>query len=125
MEDLFIAATQYTPHIAMRATGVVDISGKSYPENTFDFYKPVMLWLKNYLTSSQSNKQLKINFEIVYFNSSSSKMFFDFFDLLDEYKDRFNIVIEWRYDEENDIANESGEDFVADFPKLNIALKAF
>jgi hypothetical protein len=125
MEDLMISATQYTPEIGMRAVGVVEIKGKSYPENTFEFYKPVMTWLKTYLNASDSPKRLSINCEIIYFNSSSSKMFFDFFDLLLAYNEKFDIRVEWRYDEDNDIAKESGEDFVADFPDLSIALKSF
>lgn len=125
MEDLVISATQYTPDISMRAGGVIEIKGKSYPENTFEFYKPVMTWLRSYLNADDSPKVLSVNCEIIYFNSSSSKMFFDFFDLLSAYNGKFDIRVEWRYDEDNDIAKESGEDFVADFPELSIMLKGF
>lgn len=41
--------------------------------------------------------------EITYFNSSSSKLFFDMFDLLDE-NNNDELVINWIYDEENESA---------------------
>ena len=86
MDDLLIPATQYTPSIVMRSSGKIEIKGKSYPENTFDFYKPVLLWLKNYLASPESNKHLHITYEIVYFNSSSSQVSCSLFDLFVAHK---------------------------------------
>jgi len=97
------------------------ISGKSYPENTFDFYKPVMEWMERYFEGDVQEKTI-INMEIIYFNSSSSKLFFDFFDLIEEVNDKNNIEINWLYDEENESALEAGEDFKEDFESLNFNL---
>ena len=60
--------------------------------------------------------------EIIYFNSSSSKLFFDLFDLLEENNDENGIEINWIYDEENESALEAGEDFIEDFENLKINL---
>ena len=121
MENLHIEATKYTPEIKMDfATGTIGMTGKSYPENTFEFYEPIMNWLKEYFEAPK--EKTTVNLEIIYFNSSSSKLFFDFFDLIEENKDGNNIEINWIYDEENESAMEAGEDFQEDFESLTFNL---
>jgi len=121
MENLKIEATKYTPEIILDTNGTISLSGKSYPENTFEFYTPMMQWLEEYFETSPADKTV-VNMEIVYFNSSSSKLFFDFFDLLEENSQNHKIEINWIYDEENESALEAGEDFIEDFESLNIKL---
>jgi len=122
MENLSIEETKYTPKINMNATtGVIEMTGKSYPENTFEFYAPVMSWLDEYF-SEKADDVTVVNMEIIYFNSSSSKLFFDFFDVLDEAKDDNKIEVNWIYDEDNESAEEAGEDFIEDFESLTIKL---
>jgi len=122
IEKLHIPATKYTPEIILDPDkGLIDIRGKSYPENTFEFYEPVMKWVEEYLKCCK-NKEITVNMEIVYFNSSSSKLFFDLFDMLYEAKDKCKITINWIYDPENESAEEAGEDFIEDFEDLDIRL---
>lgn len=121
MENLDIPETKYTPKIQMSVNGTISIRGKSYPENTFEFYEPVMAWMEE-LFDQENTNTVVINFEITYFNSSSSKLFFDFFDLLEEKNDDFDITINWMYEEENESAEEAGEDFIEDFEELTINL---
>lgn len=121
MELLKIEETKYTPEIIMNPeNGEISIKGKSYPENTFEFYEPVMKWLNSYFEEPQ--EKTIVNFEIVYFNSSSSKLFFDLFDLIDENSSKSDIQVNWIYDEENDSALEAGEDFKEDFENLTFIL---
>lgn len=120
MENLNIEATEYTPNIVLDADkGLIEIRGDSFPENTYDFYKPVTEWLKEYFNSNAKDKTI-INMEINYFNSSSSQLFFDLFDLFEEVSESNNLEINWLYDEKNDSAEEAGEDFVEEFETLNI-----
>nr|WP_320115876.1 DUF1987 domain-containing protein [uncultured Desulfuromonas sp.] len=121
MEKLSLTATQYTPEIIMDPDGIISMMGKSYPENTFEFYRPVMEWVESYFDGSPAEKTI-INMEIIYFNSSSSKLFFDFFDILDEQHENYDIEINWIYDSENENAKEAGEDFIDDFENLTINL---
>lgn len=121
MEKLYIEKTKYTPEIKLNPNGTISMVGKSYPENTFEFYKPVMEWIEEYLELNKSNT-ITVNLEIIYFNSSSSKLFFDLFDLLDENNNGREMVINWIYDKENESAEEAGEDFVEDFKDLEIKL---
>ena len=121
MESLKLGATQYTPEINLDPSGTISMVGKSYPENTFEFYKPVMEWMENYFDGNAAGKTT-VNMEIIYFNSSSSKLFFDLFDMLDENKDDHEIEVNWIFDEENESAEEAGEDFIEDFDGLTINL---
>jgi len=121
MENLNIAETKYTPVINLDINGTISMVGKSYPENTFEFYAPMMDWIKEYFETSAKDTTT-VNLEITYFNSSSSKLFFDFFDLLEENNDDHDIAINWIFDEENESAEEAGEDFIEDFEDLNIEL---
>lgn len=121
MKRLHLEATQYTPEITLDPAGTISMVGKSYPENTFDFYQPIMEWIENYFDGNTA-KKTTINMEIIYFNSSSSKLFFDLFDLVDENKESSKIVINWIYDKENESAEEAGEDFQDDFEDLEINL---
>jgi hypothetical protein len=120
MEDLHIESTKYTPEITLNSKGILSLVGKSYPENTFEFYSPMMKWVKSYFNTNVA-KITTVNMEIIYFNSSSSKLFFDFFDLLEDNNNN-EIIINWIYDEENESALEAGEDFVEDFEDLTINL---
>ena len=121
MEDLNCEATKYTPEIKLDAqSGVFSFIGKSYPENTFEFYEPTISWIEKYFQTT-TNEKTVINMEIIYFNSSSSKLFFDLFDILDNVSDK-DIEVNWIYDEDNDSAIEAGEDFKDDFEDLNFNL---
>jgi hypothetical protein len=120
MEKLHIKETKYTPEIVLDPDGKISIKGKSYPENTFEFYKPVMEWIEEYFENPKENTQ--VDMDIVYFNSSTSKFFFDMFDVFDENKDKTNLVINWYYEKDNEVAKEAGEDFVEDFEELDIRL---
>ena len=122
MENLIIESTNSTPLISADATaGAVEVRGKSYPENTFEFYQPVLDWLKAYLASDSDG--LNVTFEILYFNSSTSQVFYDVFDILDEAREvGKKIVVNWEYDEENVSAEEAGEDLKEDFAEMNFNL---
>jgi len=123
MEKLVIEETKYTPKIVLDPAGTISLTGKSYPENTFEFYTPMMEWVKEYFENDPA-EVTTVNMEITYFNSSSSKLFFDFFDLLEENSEEHKIKINWIYDEENESAEEAGEDFIEDFEDLDIELVA-
>ncbi len=123
MEDMRLEMTKFTPEITLDAgAGEIEIRGKSYPENTFEFYEPVMKWVEAYFAKGPKEKTV-VTMEIIYFNSSSSKLFFDFFDLLEEASEKGHAIeVNWVYDGENESALEAGEDFKEDFESLTINL---
>ena len=122
MISLNIDETEYTPSIVFdRENVIIEIKGNSLPENTFEFYKCLIDATKEYFLNPKEKTVVKM--EIIYFNSSSSKLFFDFFDLFEENNDKSDIIIEWWYDEENESMEEAGEEFQEDFPNLNFITK--
>lgn len=124
MQDLKIEATKYTPSINFDVVnGFLNIKGKSYPENTFEYYQPIINWIEKYLDMIQGDRKILINMDLEYLNSSSLKAYFDLFDVLEIAANQGrNIEVKWIYDKENDIAEETGEDFIEDFETLNIEL---
>ena len=123
MDTLTIEASKYTPSIVMDPNkGTIEIRGKSYPENTFEFYKPVMVWLEEYFQSPAP--QTTLTMEIIYFNSSSSKFFYDLLDFLEAHRHQTDLTVNWVYDEENESALEAGEEFMEDFENLPFNLVA-
>ena len=123
MENLLIEETKYTPLFDLNAqTGVLNILGKSYPENTFEFYRPILIWIEEYLEISKNEKGI-LNIELEYLNSSSLKAYFDIFDILESAQESGkDLEINWIFDKDNDIAEETGEDFIDDFKSLKITL---
>jgi hypothetical protein len=123
MDDLRLEATKSTPAIHFDAKdGVLAITGKSYPENAAKFYGPILEWIDRYLDSNEDGNVV-VNLEIVYLNSSSSKAFLNLFDILDRFaKKGRNVVINWRYHEENETALECGEEFIEDLQALQFNL---
>lgn len=112
MERLFIEATKSSPMVRFDPdAGLLEITGKSYPENASKFYAPIFSWVQDYLPKAL-DRPTRMELEIVYLNSSSSKIFLNLFDLLDEAaKKGADIEINWRYHEENETALECGEEF--------------
>lgn len=120
MEDLHIPATKYTPFINFQQSKhTLNVRGESYPENAAEFYEPVFNWLHTYLAQSKTEK-FTVNIELVYFNSSSSKILLDIFELLEEAaKLGKPITVNWIYDIEDEDSMEFGLDFQEDFKSLD------
>jgi len=123
MENLLIDSTKDTPKIDFNfENGLLNFSGKSYPENTFNFYKPIIKWLQDYVADN-NNEKTTVKIDIEYLNSSSLKTYFEILDIFEVAHNRGkNVEIYWIYDEDNDIAQEIGEDFLEDFKSLSITL---
>ena len=112
MEKLTIEGTTSTPSINLDPiNGKLFFSGESFPENAIKFYNPIIKWIRDYLGSTDQNKIL-VEFEIIYFNSSTSKIFMMIFDILEEAaKNGKSVKITWKASEENETAIECGEEF--------------
>jgi hypothetical protein len=122
MKNLVIEATIASLEVNLNADkGIFFISGNSYPENSTEFFKPIMAWLNEYFSANAQSLTI-INMEVVYFNSSSSRQLYEFFNLLHKNVLENKVQINWIYDEENDAAEEAGEDFIDDFEDLNIQM---
>ena len=123
LESLEILASKSTPKIDFNSkTNVLSMNGESYPENTVKFYAPIFNWLEQYIKQLGDNK-VTINIELVYFNSSSSKVLMDIFDILEDASaEGKDITLNWLYDVDNDASLEYGEEFSEDVESLNFNL---
>ncbi len=113
MENLKIDGTPKTPTIVFNLEeGKLLIRGRSIPENSIEFYKPLVDKLEEYTNSPQSSTEVKIQLE--YFNTSSSKCILDVFKKLEKIKSNgSDTVIKWYYEEDDEDMLEAGEDYQA------------
>ena len=60
METLSITATSLTPSIRFEQTGIMEIHGKSIPENSDEFWSPVIDWFKKYINAPADKQYLEL-----------------------------------------------------------------
>ena len=110
MEPISIEGTAKTPTVKFEAsTGVMEIKGRSIPENSIEFYKPLVDWLDEY--ASMAKDQVQVNIQLEYFNTSSSKCLLDLFKRMEGISNK--VVINWYYEEDDEDMLEAGEDYDA------------
>jgi len=111
MEPLLIEGTAKTPTVRFDAKdGVIEIKGRSIPENSIEFYKPLVEWLEEYSKSPMDLTQ--VNVQLEYFNTSSSKCILDVFKKLEAiHKGQNEVIINWHYEEDDEDMLEAGEDY--------------
>ncbi len=124
MDDLKIDATKFTPGISFDyGKRELMIKGESYPENTSEFFNPVFAWLETYLAEEREEPTV-VNIELYYFNSSSSKVLMNFFEVLDNAGERGQkITVNWIYEEEDEDSLEFGEEFAEDMNHIEFRLE--
>ncbi len=113
MGILSIPGTQTTPTINTDSEqGLVEIKGRSNPENSIEFFRPLMDWAEEYIKNPQEKTTIDINME--HFNSSSSKCLLGFFKLLEPVqRENKQIIINWHYEDDDDEMLEAGETYEA------------
>ncbi len=111
MEPISIESTPKTPSVKFDGEkGVLEIKGRSIPENSIEFYKPLVDWLEDY--SKQPYKKTEVNIQLEYFNTSSSKCILDVFKKLESINQGGNdVLINWYYEEDDEDMLEAGEDY--------------
>ena len=102
MSDLNVAATSTTPGIsACSETGRVSLIGDSYPENSFEFFQPLIAWLESYL--GQPEGRLSLEICLAYLNTSSVRVMMDILDMLEEsFQAGRQVDLVWFYEAGNE-----------------------
>lgn len=110
---LNIEATKSSPRVVFdQQQRILSITGESYPENSFAFFEPIFDLLHNEL---ERYKSIRLNVNISYMNSSSTKCMLDILDMLDvAYKNGCDAYVSWYYEKENERALELAEEFKED-----------
>ena len=111
MEPISIEGTPKTPTVKFDAsTGNIEIKGRSIPENSIEFYKPLVDWLEEY--GGNALEKTNVNIQLEYFNTSSSKCILDVFKKLEAIqKTKDGVLINWYYEEDDEDMLEAGEDY--------------
>lgn len=111
MEKLQVKGNLKFPTIDFNPlSGVFEIYGRSLPENTIDFYRPVLDWLDQYKSSPAEKTTVNVSLE--YFNTSSSKLILDIFKKFRELHDSGkSIHVNWYYEEDDPDLQNQGELF--------------
>lgn len=119
MEDIKIAATDDSPKVTLDyIRGLIEFEGECYPENTFEFFEPILKWIKTYFNGNTQDITT-VNFKLTYFNSATTQALFDIFDELEE-SGYDNLNVNWFYDENNKNTLTDYEEFSEEFESLNI-----
>lgn len=107
MEIINLEGTEDTPKIILDKTNkIFEISGRSLPEDSADFYQPVLEWLREYAKDPLS--ETIFDFKLEYFNTASSKLILDILTALEDIE---NTKIQWYFYEDDEDMEEAGEEF--------------
>jgi hypothetical protein len=110
MEDLKQEGSAKTPEVEFNASGELLLKGRSIPENSIEFYKPLIEWIESY--SESPNSSTVLNVQLEYFNTSSSKCILDVFKKLESVTGS-EVSVKWYYEEDDEDMLEAGEDYQA------------
>jgi hypothetical protein len=114
--------TTSTPYILIdEEKGYMKFEGRSFHENVVEFFSDVNNWLDVYLEKDFG--AFTFDFEMNYFNSSTSKLLHNMLTKMDRHaSDTKKVIVNWITTEDNDIIIECGEDFQDDFSRLEFNL---
>lgn len=107
-KDYFIPSVNFNSQ-----TGICELSGESFLEDTIEFYNPLIKWLKDY--TGEIKKPLAFIIKLTYFNTSTSRCILDMLNVLKDYEEEGGeVVINWHYDEKDVDMEEDIEDYMID-----------
>jgi len=115
MNGYFIRSSRVTPSIYFNPTkGILDMRGKSSPENPLAFYSYVLDSLDSFAEKGQTDLTTNLAFE--YFNTSSSKCLYIFLKKLSRIDQLGKkVIINWYYEDGDEDMKEAGEDLCSFF----------
>lgn len=113
MASIHIDGTPKTPTVSFdENSGQLEIKGRSIPENSIEFYKPLIDWIDKYARDPKPHTSLRVQLE--YFNTSSSKCILDLFKKLELVRSSGNeVTVLWHYEQDDEDMLEAGEDYQA------------
>ena len=94
MQDLKQEGSAKTPLVEFNTNGELLLKGRSIPENSIEFYKPLLEWIESY--SESPNSSTVLNVQLEYFNTSSSKCILDVFKKLESVSGS-EVSVKWYY----------------------------
>ena len=103
-----VEETKVTPFISIEK-GKIMIKGRSIPEDSFEFYEPVLKACNEYILNPPSNTDINIHLD--YVNSGSKKFLTNILTVFEgSYLQGNNYNIRWHYDVDDESMNDLGND---------------
>lgn len=111
MNSINIKGTDDTPNVILdKDKGLLEISGRSLPEDVNMFYEQILNWIDEY--AEKPNDRTEFNFKLEYFNTASSKVILDILLKFEEIVEKGKeVVIKWHYHEDEEDMLEAGEEY--------------
>jgi hypothetical protein len=112
MKPIYIEGTSHTPKVIFNTNGELEIKGKSLPEDTYEFYKPLLNWV-----SECTLENIKFSLDLEYLNSSSANQISKLLLLIKDNTNIKEIVINWYYETDDEDNYDFGKELemVTDF----------
>lgn len=109
MKSLTIEGTPKTPRILSDIDlGLIEIRGRSNPENASEFYRPLIDWVDEYIKNPMD--LTTVNIELEHFNTTSSKCILNILKKLESSQDSArNVIVNWYYEKDDKDDLETGE----------------
>jgi hypothetical protein len=114
MENLYIEGSDTLPSVQLNTSGLLKIFGRALPENAFNFFSPIISWVKEF-----SAEIITIEINLEYYNTAVSKQLYDFLHVIDSNPNNKKINLKWYYEEGDDEILESGEIYEELLPRIN------
>lgn len=110
-DKLILKGSEDTPEINFdRGENVFRISGRSYPEDAREFFKPVVQWLQSYSDSPNPSTELEVDLE--YVNSGSVKEVFKILYLIEDIMEGgAEARVKWCYRGGDELMQQKGIEF--------------
>lgn len=106
MKDLRIESSRKSPLVSLKDSSIQFV-GRSIPEDPAEFFKPVMVWIKEYVKALADHTTIDLKFE--YINTASIKWIYKILKILGKVEDhQKKMVINWYYEVGDDDMYELG-----------------
>src|SRR4051812_2220587 len=107
MQAFKVQETDDSPRITLdKDNGIFEISGRSLPEDSAEFFNPILEWIADY--AKAPNATTDFTFRLDYSNTASSKFIHEILQALEKVK---GVKVTWWYLEEDEDMEEAGKEF--------------
>ena len=120
MENLYIEGSDSLPAVELNNSGLIKLTGRALPENAFDFFNPLIKWVKDF-----SCEELKIEINLEYFNTAVSKQLHDLLKTIEDNQNYQIINLKWYYEDGDDEIMEAGEIYEELLPRIKFTYHRF
>ena len=111
MKELLIEKTFNSPYVFFNPeTGILRMEGRAIPEDPGEIFNEIFTWLEEYFLKPA--KVTKLDFQLEYINSGSSKFLLELFRRVKKKQNLGNeVLVNWYYEEDDESVKELGEHY--------------